>query len=140
MNKRSIFYGCLLFGWLCLPTIGTMATASELVYQPVNPAFGGSPSNAPMLLNEANAQNNFGPPTKDPLATFNDSLSRQILNRLSSKIVDAAFGGTTGLQPGHYQMGNYSVDVTADADGLGFTVTIVDMTNNNQTTVQVPYQ
>ena len=39
------------------------ASAGELVYQPVNPSFGGNPLNGPNLLNSANSQNKL---TTDP--------------------------------------------------------------------------
>ncbi|TVV76780.1 curli assembly protein CsgF, partial [Sphingomonas solaris] len=49
---------------LCL--IGASAPAlAEIVYQPVNPSFGGNPFNSSHLLGIANAQNDY----KDPAST-----------------------------------------------------------------------
>ncbi len=42
------------------------AAATELIYTPVNPVFGGNPLNGPVLLNNAQAQNN----KKDPDAAL----------------------------------------------------------------------
>lgn len=75
--------------------------ADGLVYEPINPNFGGSPFNAAPLLNSALAQNDFKAPTT-PRTTltaterFQQSLDRAILSRLASNLVSEAFGGTTG--------------------------------------------
>lgn len=139
MKKRFLFYVCLVFGGLLFLTSGTIVTATELIWEPINPSFiGGSPLNGSFLLNEAQAQNNTKDDVtkKSALQDFNDTLNRQILYRLSSKLVDAAFG-EQGVNPGHYQMGNYIIDVTSDASGLS--VHIVDTSTGNDTTVQIPY-
>jgi curli production assembly/transport component CsgF len=137
MKKFLISLFCSLIG--SLPLAEDTLTASELIWAPVNPSFiGGNPLNGPFLLNSAQAQNDKkeSQSSRTPLEEFNQTLNRQILYRLSSKIVETAFG-ETGLSPGHYNMGNYVVDVTEGADGL--TVTIVDTVTGNTTTVQIPY-
>lgn len=137
MKKFLVGLLCLFLGSFLLA--GSTLTASEIVWAPVNPSFvGGNPLTGPYLLNSAQSQNDMKEPqsTKTPLEEFNQTLNRQILYRLSSKIVEAAFG-EAGLSPGHYTMGSYVVDVTEDANG--FTVTIFDTTGGGSTTVQVPY-
>jgi len=59
-----------------------------------------------------------------------------MLSRLAQKIVSDAFG-EEAMQPGHYQVGNYVIDITTDA--LGIHVVIVDPTTGNSTTVTIPY-
>ena len=133
-----------LIGLFCaflasLPLGGGTLTADELVWAPVNPSFvGGNPFNGAYLLNSAQLQNDMKAPQSsiNPLQQFNQTLNQQILYRLSSKIVESAFG-ETGLTPGHYTMGNYVVDVTQGANGL--TVSIVDTAGGGSTTVEVPY-
>ena len=44
---------------LCVALGVVTAWATELVYTPINPSFGGNPLNGQFLLNEAQAQNNF---------------------------------------------------------------------------------
>jgi curli production assembly/transport component CsgF len=137
MKKFLVGLFCSFLG--SLPLAGGTLTASELIWAPVNPSFvGGNPLNGPFLLNSAQSQNDFKEPqsSKTPLQEFNETLNRQILYRLSSKIVETAFG-ETGLTPGHYTMGTFVVDVTEDAAGL--TVSIVDTAGGGSTTVQVPY-
>ena len=43
-------------------TVSMTASASELIYRPTNPSFGGNPLNSSHLLGTANAQNDY----KDP--------------------------------------------------------------------------
>lgn len=136
MKKFLIGLFCSFLG--SLPLAGGTLTASELIWAPVNPSFvGGNPLNGPYLLNSAQAQNDMKEPqsSKTQLEQFNQTLNQQILYRLSSKIVESAFG-ETGLTPGHYTLGNFVVDVTQGANGL--TVSIVDTSTGGSTTVQVP--
>lgn len=137
MKRWLICLVCALFGSLLLAN--GKITASELVWAPVNPSFvGGNPLNGAFLLNAAQAQNDKKEPKAQstPLQEFNQTLNRQILYRLSSKLVDAAFG-ESGLKSGHYTMGNFVVDISTDANGLN--VNILDNTTGGSTTVQVPY-
>ena len=50
----------------CLLASACAAQATELVYTPVNPAFGGNPLNGTWLLNNAQAQNDYDDP--DPVS------------------------------------------------------------------------
>ena len=45
----------------------TQAGATELVYYPINPSFGGNPNNAPGLMSIAQAQNGFKAPVDSPV-------------------------------------------------------------------------
>ena len=145
MKKSLVCLGCLVIGILFLMS-GTIAIANELIYTPINPSFGGSPFNGQWLLNSAQMQDPHGflkdkkkpptAPTRDPLKTFEDRLTSQLLYRLSGQIVDAAFG-EEGLEPGTYTVGDYIIDVSTDAAGI--TVVITDIGTGNTTTIQVPY-
>ena len=68
--------------------------ATELVYKPINPSFGGNPLNANMLLSKAQAQNKHKAPIdeKSYAENFQDSLERTYLNRMVREITDIAFG------------------------------------------------
>ena len=48
--------------------LAQQASASELVYQPINPAFGGNPFNGPFLIETATLQNGHEPNTREPAA------------------------------------------------------------------------
>jgi curli production assembly/transport component CsgF len=121
-----------------------LATAGELTYTPTNPSFGGNASNAQWLMNSAQIQNNYTDEEKedayklDPLQEFKNNLNRQILNKFSTEIVQAAFGeGTDDLKEGHYQIGDYAIDVNPMNNDIR--VIITDNLTGNQTIIEVPY-
>ncbi|AHL74664.1 curli production assembly protein CsgF [Stutzerimonas stutzeri] len=71
--------GMLLAGFF----FSTGVTATELVYTPVNPSFGGSPLNGAWLLGNAQAQND----TTDPDAIDRSSLTgTSALDRFTSQL------------------------------------------------------
>ena len=65
-------------------------SAQEMVYKPVNPAFGGDTFNYQWLLSSANAQNTFEEESdfsfgdESELDNFTESLNRQLLNKITS--------------------------------------------------------
>ena len=138
--KKLVSY--LMCGAVCalLLVNGTAATASELVYTPINPSFGGNPFHGPWLLDSAQAQNKFEEEKmeRDYLEEFEQMLTRRLFYRMASYIVDEAFGGYgEEFQPGHYEIGNYHIDISTD--GALITVVIVDIETGDSTTVEVPY-
>ena len=66
------------------------ASATELVYTPINPSFGGSPLNGAWLLGNAQAQNS----KKDPDALDRSSLlgNQSSLDRLTSQLESRLLG------------------------------------------------
>ena len=97
------------------------------------------------MLAEAQAENNktapsssstYNPYSTNTLENFQQSLNQQILSQLSQKIVSSAFGESS-LTKGHYQLGNYIIDINPSSDGLH--VNIQDNSNGGQTTIIVPY-
>jgi hypothetical protein len=81
------------------------ASASELVYQPIDPAFGGNPFNGPFLIDTAKIQN--GDDAKDKrtvgsglsgISGLSDQeqfvriLQSRLLSDMASKVADAIFG------------------------------------------------
>ncbi|AHY42183.1 curli production assembly protein CsgF [Stutzerimonas decontaminans] len=66
------------------------ASATELVYTPINPSFGGSPLNGAWLLGNAQAQNN----KKDPDALDRSSLlgNQSALDRFTSQLESRLLG------------------------------------------------
>lgn len=108
-----------------------LATASELVYTPVNPAFGGNPLNGPVLLNAAQAINNFKDPDlvnnkKTPAQQFTESLQRSIVSRLSY----SAGGGLVDSN------GNL-VDTAQPLETTDFTITITNLAGTGEMQVSV---
>ena len=118
--------------------------SQQLVYEPINPSFGGSPLNGNWMLSQAQAQNGFTAGgtgidsrfVRDPLADFKESLNRQILSQLSRNLISSMFG-ETGLEAGHYEIGDFIIDITPGAEGI--TIIIYDLGTGGETTIIVPY-
>jgi len=141
MKKLAMYIGCgIVCGLFLLPA--DAATATELVWTPINPSFGGQPYNGQWLLASANAQNKHADkqqPTDrvgDLIQDFQANVQRQVLGRLADKIVSEAFG-EEGLQQGHYNLGDFTVDVGADVSGIN--IVLIETLTGNRTILQVPY-
>ncbi|MCO1333858.1 curli assembly protein CsgF [Microbulbifer sp. OS29] len=101
-----------------------VAVATELVYTPVNPSFGGNPLNGNYLLNNASAQNSKKDPDsgKSPysdsssLDRFTDTLESRLLSQL---LTDVGNGND-----GTLVTDDYIVNII-DLDGQ-LTITITD--------------
>lgn len=122
------------------------AEASSLIYQPVNPAFGGNPLNGSWLQSEATAQNFYQREEqhrqsiqsalqsttgqKSPGQVFAQQLQSQLYSSLANKITQAIFGENA------QQSGNFSFEGTTisfNRVGANVQVTI----NDGQTVTQV---
>lgn len=102
----------------CIATLFSGSVlATELVYTPINPTFGGNPNNAPGLLSIAQAQNGFKAPTNTTLQNFNINLQNSILSRLSSEALTNLFGKGSTLAAGSYDTVNYTIKVTDTGGG-----------------------
>ena len=115
--------------------------ASELVYTPVNPSFGGSPLNGSVLLNSAQAQNKHKDPdapdlNKTPLQQFNDLLERSILSRLATAATSGVLGSNGQLVPGTVETGNFTITVSDLGGGL-LRVTTTDKVTGATSTFEV---
>lgn len=140
--KSLMISGVALILIAMLPSDGN---GSELVWSPINPSFGGNPYSAQWLLSSAQAQNNIKDPSRetrtsgysrDPLENFKESLNRSILSRLSRQVTSDIFGESS-LEEGHYEIGDYAIDVSPADDGVH--IDIFDNATGNETTVVVPY-
>lgn len=117
--------------------------SQDLIYRPINPAFGGETFNYNWLLNSAQVQD-LTEDTRDQgtignrssLNDFTESLNRQLLSQLSRQLVAAQFG-ETGLEEGNYTIGNYQIDVSSTLDGLS--ITVFDSSVGDQTQIIIPY-
>ncbi|GAB3438931.1 curli assembly protein CsgF [Massilia solisilvae] len=129
---------------LCACTAVLPAAATELVYTPVNPAFGGSPLNGPGLLASAQATNKHKDPLaarnslldKSPLEQFTDMLERSILSQLSAAAMSGVIGQNGKLQPGTVDTGNFRITIV-DSGGGVLTITTTDKTTGASTTFQI---
>ena len=115
--------------------------SQQLVYKPVNPAFGGETFNYNWLLSSAGEQNGFKDPNakenedESTLESFTDNLNRQLLNSISKEIFNQQIGDDT-LTPGTFTFGSLEVEIV---DGItGLIINILDTTTGEQTQIIVP--
>ena len=119
MNMPSLCGRVVLSGAATLLALSAHATG--LVYEPVNPTFGGNPNNGPFLLDTANAQNKykdpslsnlgFGSQSQSTLDQFNGQLQQAILSRVASSVTNSIVGPNGQLQPGTISTGNFTITI-----------------------------
>jgi len=84
-----------VLGALLLVAAGP-AAASDIVYQPTNPSFGGNPFNSAHLLGVANAINDYKDPnassSQDPAQQFLRQIQSRLLSSVASQVIDLIFG------------------------------------------------
>lgn len=130
---------------LLFAILGNLSLKSQqLVYKPINPAFGGDTFNYQWLLSSANAQNQFDDDKSgfnslldglNSVDSFTDSLNRQILSQLSQKLFEDQFGDGK-LQPGNYMFGSLYLEITQSSQGL--LINILDTSNGQQSEIVIP--
>lgn len=121
-------------------------SAQDLVYRPINPAFGGDTFNYSWLLSSAQAQDSTTDPSAETtsssftratsLETFQQQLNTQLLSQLSRNLVTSQFG-EEGLEDGSYNIGSLEVNVVTGVDGV--TISILDITTGESTDVIIPF-
>lgn len=127
---RMFFATALMFfsmAFLC-----ASASSQELVYEPVNPSFGGNSFNSAHLLAIANAQNDFERPesessTSSDLDRFIRSLQSRLLSSLSTQVANAIFG-EDAQDSGTIRFGDQTVSFVRTLDGIELTITDADGT------------
>ena len=118
------------------------AHSQDFVYQPMNPAFGGSPVNYSWMLNSANQQNKFqggsGFSRRDPLANFEQSLQRQVLSQLTRQIIGDRFGeGNIDLsEQNTYEFGEFNIRINPGSDGVQ--INIQNILSGESTSITIP--
>ncbi len=138
MHKKTS--NAIPYGLILLLYSHTLS-ASELVYTPKNPNFGGSPLNGSVLLNQAQAQNKYKDPELEeeetPLEEFNERLQRSVLNRLTNTIAGTFIDNEGNLIPGQTQTSDFVIDIIDEGNGLITVVTSDRITGEStQFTVQ----
>jgi curli production assembly/transport component CsgF len=122
--------------WLVgLGTCG-LVQATELVYTPINPSFGGNPLNGTWLLNNAQAQNDYDDPDLKDRATLagTSALERftsQLQSRLLGQLMDNISTGNTGS----LSTDAFIVNVLDDSGAL--TIVVTDRATGEVSEIQV---
>ncbi|TRO95613.1 hypothetical protein FKB34_07830 [Glycocaulis profundi] len=120
--------------------MGAASAAQDLVYEPVNPNFGGNPFNSAHLLATAEAQNRYTRPGTTGLGTsqadlFVRQLQSRLLSGLSAQIADAIFGENP-QESGTLVFGNQTITFQRGLDSI--TLTIFDSDTGETTTIVIP--
>lgn len=145
MDRSPVSLSCLLAALAVLlgsVGAGTPARGQDLVYEPVNPAFGGSPVNYQWLLNSAKTQNpyqqdGFDPFDRSGLQNFEEQVQRQVLDQLAREIVQQRFGEDIDLsQEGQYDFQNFTVDVTPGPGGIR--IRVFNKETGEESTIEIP--
>ena len=120
--------------------------ASELVYHPYNPSFGGSPLNGSVLLNSAIAtrkhkapdidSDRFGIEDQTPLDRLNETLERLVVTNMASAASSAILNDRGNFVPGTLETENFIITVV-DIGGGMLSVTTYDKASGNSTTLEV---
>lgn len=130
--KKLIYILALFVSGFCF--------GQQLVYTPVNPAFGGNTFNYQWLLSSAEAQNQFEDPNAldqaelTDLEEFQRDLNRQVLGSLSRSVFNSQLG--EGLEEGTFTVGDLALEIFDTLEGL--VINILDVTTGEQTQIVVP--
>lgn len=116
-------------------------SAQELVYEPVNPTFGGNPFNSSHLLAIANAQDDTEPPASDSSSSdpqadlFVRQLQSRLLSGLAAEVTDAIFGENP-QESGRVVFGDQTIEFYRGLDEI--TLTIFDAATGSTTEIVIP--
>lgn len=131
----------IIYTTVILLFISSFCYGQQLVYKPVNPAFGGETFNHQWLLAAANAQNSFKDPeaedrfNRSQMDQFAENLNRQILNQISRSLFNSQLGD--GLEAGIYNFGSMTVEIYETGDGM--VINILDTSTGEETQIIVPH-
>lgn len=138
---------CLRQGFFVL-AMCLHAQATEMVYVPVNPTFGGNPLHGPNLLATAQAINNYkdsshtgvsvggGLSGQTALQQFNELLQRSILSRIASASASSVIGSDGKLIPGSLDTRDFTIEIVDLGGGL-LQIKTTDKANGSSTSFQV---
>jgi curli production assembly/transport component CsgF len=128
----------LVWAGAALALHASTAGATEIVYTPVNPSFGGNPQNGPILLNQANAINKYQDPAvtdalnrlnnQTPLEQINQQMeslvAQSLANQALTGLIDTSVPNKPTFKPGTLDTANFIFTVATNPNG--FTITTFD--------------
>lgn len=142
MKTVTMKTSILSFAVVLLTGAWQITSGQDLVYKPINPAFGGDSFNYQWMLNSAQEQNDFKEKNdlnflnQDPLSQFEQDLNRQILSQISRRLVTDVFG-EEGLKDGTFEIGGFQIEINSYPDGIH--IDILDVNKGSETSIIVPY-
>lgn len=145
--KQHVVKFALVAGVAAVGTVGwPNAMASELVFQFINPSFGGNPAYGPGLLESALItrkhkapdidSDRYGIEERSPGEQLNDAIERNILTRLSMAASSSIMDAQGNFIPGNLETQNYSIVIEDMGNGM-LNITTTDKATGNVTEFQV---
>ncbi|NDL72026.1 curli assembly protein CsgF [Vreelandella alkaliphila] len=131
--KTSKKIGCAAV--IALMGVGTQAHSGELIYQPINPSFGGDPFVGSYLLGKAQAQDKNTDPSArrtQPLSST-DRLLQNLESRLISQLISDVSRGE--VSEGSFDSNEFGVVVSDNTGQL--VVRVVDKVTGDVTEISV---
>ena len=133
--KAKTFWQCTGILLLGLGS-GGLVQATELVYTPVNPSFGGNPLNGTWLLNNAQAQNDYDDPDlKDRTAVAGTSALERFTSQLQSRLLGQVLDNISSGNSGSLSTDAFIVNVVDDSGAL--TIEVTDRATGEISEIQV---
>ncbi|PYY69543.1 curli production assembly protein CsgF [Pseudomonas jessenii] len=110
--------------------------ATELVYTPINPSFGGNPLNGTWLLNNAQAQNDYDDPDlKDRTTVAGTSALERFTSQLQSRLLGQLLDNISTGNTGSLSTDAFIVNVVDDSGAL--TINVTDRATGEVSEIQV---
>ena len=128
MSRRLIAATALLL-------ISEPVFAGDLIYRPIDPAFGGNPFNGTYLLDQARVQNAYDNVQPDLIDDFRRGLTARLLARASSEIENRLFGENPEAS-GTIPLGDLQIQF--ERIGATIQLRITDFTTGRVTTIDIP--
>ncbi|MEL7292418.1 MAG: curli assembly protein CsgF [Pseudomonadota bacterium] len=129
MNRKRFVLGTAVS---CLFTFTTLAT--ELVYTPINPSFGGNALNSSHLFGVANAINDYQAPLDESGFESESSLER-LANSLESRLISQLLADVGNGNTGQLETDDFFLNIVDDSGSL--IVQIVDKVSGESTEIKV---
>lgn len=113
----------------------TAVDASEMIYQPVNPSFGGYHGNSSHLLGIANSINDYKAPSSGSALEQESALDR-LASSLESRLISQLLADIgTGNTTGSLVTEDFTLNVTEEGNGLA--IIIIDNESGESTKINV---
>ena len=132
-SRRSGFW---ISGLLIGLASAAAVQATELVYTPVNPSFGGNPLNGTWLLNNAQAQNDHDDPDlKSRSSVAGTSALERFTSQLQSRLLGQLLDNISTGNTGSLSTDAFIVNVVDDSGAL--TIEVTDRASGEVSEIQV---
>jgi curli production assembly/transport component CsgF len=114
----------------------SLVQATELVYTPINPSFGGNPLNGTWLLNNAQAQNDYDDPDlKNRTSVAGTSALERFTSQLQSRLLGQLMDNISTGNTGSLSTDACIVNVVDDSGAL--TIEVTDRATGEVSEIQV---